>query len=229
MTTIKTRIVLADDPAIAIRDITEAQAIARELAARETVTAYAIVAKIKGEVVTLVTRCKASERPTWRELLGLHLHHEAVEDLDANWGMAWVNPDGSMRMAGPNLEFARQAQEKLGTYALKGSDTSLPMEDSNTQHDTPFAFFGKDERNRPIHVEDEILPGERETIGELMGAQTTDWGMAWQPVTVTTDVHGNTEFEVHPVILATGTNVERAYRAFADLAICQPTTTASQH
>lgn len=231
--TIITRIERADDPAIATRDFAEATGIAWELEMRrtmqDTVTAYALVTVVNGEEVTLVTRCKGSDRATWRQLLANQLSNGADQDLDANWGMAWINPDGSMRMVGPNLEFARKAQEKLGTYAFNDGDTSLPMERGNTKHHAPFAFFGKNEMDQPIHVDDEVIPGERKHIGELMGAQTTDWGMAWQPVTVTTDVHGNTEFEVHPVILATGTNVERAYKAFADLAICQPTTAAGQH
>jgi hypothetical protein len=221
---------LADDPALAIRDIVEARAIATELEIRQTVTAYAIVTRIHGEQVTLVTRCKIGERATWRELLGLHLSHGAVEDLDANWGMAWVEPDGSMRMAGPNLEFARQAQDKLTAYAFRDGDTSLPMENTNTKHDAPFAFFGENDVEGSVCVDVEVLPSERKDIGELFGINPTDpWGMAWQPVTVTTAGDGTTEFEVHHVILATGTTVEKAYQAFAELAICQPTTTAGQH
>lgn len=210
----------ADDAAIAYRDAIEARAIQAALDARGHVSGYAIVTTIKGETVALVTSCPAGERATWRELLGLHLPQGLAEDIDGDWGMAWVNQDGSMQMAGPNLEFAQLALRNLGTYQFTSDGTRLTIE-NNEQFDAPFAFIGKGGEGGSYHEDVCVLPWERQHVGELLGVDPDAWGMAWQPVSMHTDTSGQPQAEYHPVVVAIGSSTDWAYKAFADLVICQ--------
>lgn len=190
----------------------EEQAIAAAIGA----STYAIVTIIGGETVELLTLCTASERKNWRDLLGLNL----AEDIDAQWGMAWVNPDGSVQFAGPNLVFAKRASEIVRRYHF---DTNLRLNvENDTAHRTPFSFYGEDEHG--TIVEDrEVLMHERPGVLELHGFDlgSNPWGMAWQPYTLP---HANPgekpEPEFHSVLAVVGNDTVAAYEAFMDLALC---------
>jgi hypothetical protein len=197
----------------------------RGIAAATGITAYAIITVINGETVELVTQCKAGARKDWRDLLGLNL----AEDIDAQWAMAWVNADGSIETAGPNLVFAKRAAENLRRYRFSEKDFRVMIENTD-KHDAPFAFFGETwEGNREVGVYEDadLRPRERALIGELYGVEATDpWGMAWQPVSLppTQTSEDGEEFqpepEFHRVIVAIGSSTELTYKAFRDLAVC---------
>ncbi|HKX73685.1 MAG TPA: hypothetical protein VJM32_06705 [Candidatus Saccharimonadales bacterium] len=195
---------------------------AQGIKAASQITAYSIITEINGEMVELVTQCRAGARKDWRDLLGLNL----TEDIDAQWAMAWVNADGSIETAGPNLVLAKRAAANLRKYHFSGDALRVSVENTN-DHDAPFAFFGETlegDRDVAVYEGTDLRPYERAFVGELYGVEpTAPWGMAWQPVSIpcaTGEDGENPEPEFHRVIVAVGTSTEHAYQAFRDLAVC---------
>ena len=162
-------------------------------------TTLAIVTVVDGEKVTMVTQCKPRERGDWLDQLG----RETAEDIDARWGMAWVDSQGSIQHAGPDLVFAIEAIAQIQTQQFS-SDGLTALGETNDE-ETEFAIVGENDEGI-VRERVPVRPGERALALELYGFDTTGsdpWAIAWQP-------------DGAP-IMTTGNHIGSACRAVLDL------------
>lgn len=162
-------------------------------------TTLAIVTIVGGEKVTMVTQCKPRERGDWLD----HLGRDTAEDIDARWGMAWVDAQGTIQHAGTDLMFAIEAIGMVQNQEFSDDGLTAVNEPDG---DTPFAIVGENDEGTVREIVP-VKPDERELAMELYGFDTSStypWAIAWQP-------------KQAAGIMTTGNDVGSACRAVLDL------------
>src|SRR5688572_5121665 len=145
------------------------------LAHRQRRQLHAIVVKRSGRLTKLLTRCGAAGRQSWVDGY-FGLDPAVCEDLDALWGVAWFDADGTVHTAGNDLGIKQMAQAMLldpGLQPLEG-DLMITLErPTGRQYDdlVPMrqAFFAYSTvlDGEPVVSHDLCRPNERQGVLEL--------------------------------------------------------------